>query len=67
MAESNTHGAHRAKKQVSKTTVVKALMREVRRLDRFIERYGDLPLGAPEDGEESTFVTALRAKKGGAA
>ena len=59
MAEKQTQGAARAKKSASQTKVINALTRETKRLDRFIARYGDLPIGTPDDQAESAFMNAV--------
>lgn len=68
MAARNTKGSRHSTKQISKGKVIRALTRESRRLDRFIERYGDLPIVTPDDQDGNGFANALRAEmKGGAA
>ncbi|MEO8411110.1 MAG: hypothetical protein ABI478_11105 [Propionivibrio sp.] len=65
-----TTGARRAKP--SKSRVIKVLLREERRLERFIAKFGDLPIGTPDTIEPSPeFIAAIKGRaatsaKGGA-
>lgn len=51
MAE-NTQGASAS--EAKKSKVIKSLNREAERLDRFIVKHGDLPIGTPPDDESDT-------------
>ena len=52
MADRSNQFARRSKQKTSIPSVIRALEREARRLDRFIEQFGDLPVCPSADGKD---------------
>ena len=55
MADRSKQFAQHSKKKTPKASVIKALDREARRLGRFIEQFGDLPICPSADTEHSNI------------
>ena len=52
MADRSNQFARRSKQKTSISSAISALDREARRLDRFIEQFGDLPVCPSADGKD---------------